>query len=181
MLRYGLQLAARLLCPWDSPSKNTGVGCRALLQGIFLAQALNSYLLHCRQILYLLNPSGSPLSAALLFVCFLPVILYLPASRFTPQLSGHGQGKWSLPWPNLCYFSSSQYLHSPMPISIIFLIVLYSVSFCVWHYFALDCTLLDVPIFFCHQYLTQCLKHRKCSISVCWTKEWHNILTREYI
>ena len=24
---------ARLLCPWDSPSKNTGVGCRALLQG----------------------------------------------------------------------------------------------------------------------------------------------------
>ena len=27
---YGLQ-PARLLCPWDSPSKNTGVGCRALL------------------------------------------------------------------------------------------------------------------------------------------------------
>ena len=23
----------RLLCPWDSPGKNTGVGCRALLQG----------------------------------------------------------------------------------------------------------------------------------------------------
>ena len=27
---------ARYLCPWDSPGKNTGVGCRALLQGIFL-------------------------------------------------------------------------------------------------------------------------------------------------
>ena len=26
----------RLLCPWDSPGKNTGVGCRAILQGIFL-------------------------------------------------------------------------------------------------------------------------------------------------
>ena len=24
-----------LLCPWDCPGKNTGVGCRALLQGIF--------------------------------------------------------------------------------------------------------------------------------------------------
>ena len=24
-----------LLCPWDSPSKNTGVGCHFLLQGIF--------------------------------------------------------------------------------------------------------------------------------------------------
>ena len=26
---------ARLLCLWDSPGKNTRVGCRALLQGIF--------------------------------------------------------------------------------------------------------------------------------------------------
>ena len=25
----------RLLCPWDSPGKNTGVGCHALLQGEF--------------------------------------------------------------------------------------------------------------------------------------------------
>ena len=29
---------ARLLCPWDSPGKNTRVGCHALLQGIFLTQ-----------------------------------------------------------------------------------------------------------------------------------------------
>ena len=29
---------ARLLCPWDSPGKNTGVGCRDLLQGIFPTQ-----------------------------------------------------------------------------------------------------------------------------------------------
>ena len=27
-------IARSLLCPWDSPGKNTGVGCRALLQGI---------------------------------------------------------------------------------------------------------------------------------------------------
>ena len=26
---------ARLPCPWDSPGKNTGVGCHCLLQGIF--------------------------------------------------------------------------------------------------------------------------------------------------
>ena len=31
---FGLK-AARLLCPWDSPGMNTGVGCDALLQGIF--------------------------------------------------------------------------------------------------------------------------------------------------
>ena len=27
--------------PWDSPGKNTGGGCHALLQGIFLTQGLN--------------------------------------------------------------------------------------------------------------------------------------------
>ena len=32
---------ARLLCPWDSPGKNTGVGSLSLLQGIFPAQGLN--------------------------------------------------------------------------------------------------------------------------------------------
>ena len=29
--------ATRLLCPWDSPGGNSGVGCHALLQGIFLS------------------------------------------------------------------------------------------------------------------------------------------------
>ena len=31
----------RVLCPWDSPGKNTGVGCQALLQGIFPTQGSN--------------------------------------------------------------------------------------------------------------------------------------------
>ena len=31
----------RLLCPWDSPGKNTGVGCHALLQEIFPTQGLD--------------------------------------------------------------------------------------------------------------------------------------------
>ena len=31
----------RLLCPWDSPGKNTEVGCHFLLDGIFLTQELN--------------------------------------------------------------------------------------------------------------------------------------------
>ena len=51
---HGL-LHARLPCPWNSPEKNIGVGCHALLQGIFPTQWLNPQplqLLHCRQILY---------------------------------------------------------------------------------------------------------------------------------
>ena len=44
----------------DSPGKNTGVGCHALLQRIFPTQWLNPGLLHCRQILYQLSQQGSP-------------------------------------------------------------------------------------------------------------------------
>ena len=36
----------RLPCSWGSPGKNTGVGCHALLPGIFLTQRSNPYLLH---------------------------------------------------------------------------------------------------------------------------------------
>ena len=44
MRHYGLE-PARLLCPWDSPGKNTGVSCHALLQGIFPTQGSNPHLL----------------------------------------------------------------------------------------------------------------------------------------
>ena len=55
----GLQ-PARLLCSWNFPGKNTGVGNYFLLQGIFLTQGLNPGLLRCRQILYCLSHQGSP-------------------------------------------------------------------------------------------------------------------------
>ena len=41
---HGLK-PARVLCPWDFPGKNTGVGCHALLQGVFPTQGLNPRLL----------------------------------------------------------------------------------------------------------------------------------------
>ena len=40
----------RLLCPWNSPGKNTGEDCHSLLYRIFLTQGWNSGLLHYRQI-----------------------------------------------------------------------------------------------------------------------------------
>ena len=45
-------------------SKNTGVGCHSLLQGIFPTQGLNPGLLHCRQILY--HPSHQGIGFLLL-------------------------------------------------------------------------------------------------------------------
>ena len=44
---HGLQ-PTRLLYPWTSLGKDTGVGSHSLLQGIFLTQRVNPSLLHCR-------------------------------------------------------------------------------------------------------------------------------------
>ena len=44
----------------DSPGKNIGVGCHALLQGIFPTEGLNPDLPHCRWILCHLSHQGSP-------------------------------------------------------------------------------------------------------------------------
>ena len=48
--------------PSETPgkSKNTGVGCHSLLQGIFPTQESNRGLLHCRQILHQLSYQESP-------------------------------------------------------------------------------------------------------------------------
>ena len=57
--------SARLLCPWDSPGKNPGVGGHSLLQGIFLTQ--ESKLISCLAggffFFFLLTPEppGKPL------------------------------------------------------------------------------------------------------------------------
>ena len=43
-----------------SPGKNTGVGCQALLKGIFSTQGLNPGKPQSRQILYQLSYQGGP-------------------------------------------------------------------------------------------------------------------------
>ena len=51
---HGLQ-PSRLLCPWDSPGKNTGEGWYFFLQGIFPTQGSSPglwCLLHCSRILH---------------------------------------------------------------------------------------------------------------------------------
>ena len=48
----------RLLCPWDSPGKTTGVGGQSLLQGIFWIQGSKLGLLHCQEDSLLSEPAG---------------------------------------------------------------------------------------------------------------------------
>ena len=59
---------ARLLCPWESTGKNTGVGCHSLLQGNCRTQESKSCLRHCRQILYHLSHQGLPMFSSNNFV-----------------------------------------------------------------------------------------------------------------
>ena len=56
---HGLE-PSRLLCPWDFPAKNSGVGCHFLLQGIFPTQGLNLHLLHWEVESLLLGHLRSP-------------------------------------------------------------------------------------------------------------------------
>ena len=51
---------SRLLCPWNSPSKNMGVDCHFLLQEIFLTQGSNLLLLHWQAESLPLSHQGSP-------------------------------------------------------------------------------------------------------------------------
>ena len=83
----------------DSPGKNTGVGCHAILLGIFPTQESNPGLSHCRQILYYLS------HRLLLLSRFSRVRLYvtlLTASYQAPLSLGFSrQEHWSgLPFPS---------------------------------------------------------------------------------
>ena len=51
--------SARLLCPWNSPGENTGMGYQTLLRGIFSTQESKLGLQQCRQILYHLSHQGN--------------------------------------------------------------------------------------------------------------------------
>ena len=55
---HGMQPTC-VLCPWDSPGKDTGIGYYFFLQGISLTQGSNPGPLHCRQIPYWLSYQGS--------------------------------------------------------------------------------------------------------------------------
>ena len=77
----------------DSPGKNTGVGCHALLQEIFSTQGLNPGLPYCRRIFYLLShtvyspvPFPSPLPLPTAHSTCTGVSLNIPSSLCTQGL-----------------------------------------------------------------------------------------------
>ena len=74
----------------DSPGKNTGVSCYALLQGIFPAQGSNPGLLHCRRILYSLSHQESPYIELCILAKSLQLCLTVMLDCSLPGSSVHG-------------------------------------------------------------------------------------------
>ena len=143
---YGLQ-PTRLLCPWDSPGKNTGVGCHFLLQGILLTQGSNPRLLHWQKNSLPRSCQESPeysSTVSLFLVCSLDASLCMPVIVLFEVL----YCKIKMFFFNFCVFLM-YYLYEK-----------YSKPITVWHYIA-NCaswvprlTLLD---------LTNKLDLRTCS------------------
>ena len=93
---------ARLVCPWDSPGNNTGMGCHFLPRGSFQPRGWNLGLLHCRQILYCLNHQGS-LGVWWTQVIMVSDSLLLQVSNLMPEMLqgpdpwGSAGGAWARP------------------------------------------------------------------------------------
>ena len=82
---YGLW-PSRLLCPWNFPGQNTGVGCHVLLQGIFPTQGSNPGLLHCWQIRYHLATREAPYKVRLCLLWADSYIISISAIQYKPHL-----------------------------------------------------------------------------------------------
>ena len=82
--RSVVSLCDPMVCPWNSPGENTGLGCHSLLQGIFLTQGWNPGLLHCWQILYHMSHQESPhyILSPYLFYTWKCLPFWLPSSYF---------------------------------------------------------------------------------------------------
>ena len=81
---HGLQ-PARLLCPWDSPGKNTGVGCHFLLQLIPLSGQKWA------------SPPGSTSSSLTTHRLISEVMVGEEGQRPFPQAPGGTCGRWCHP------------------------------------------------------------------------------------
>ena len=93
----------------DSPGKNTGVGCHALLQGIFLTQESNQGLLHCRWIPYQLSHHGSPQSQAMD-----TQTSWTSTSQSWELVRAQG-GLGGGPGPRLCMAGVAEHMEAPSP------------------------------------------------------------------
>ena len=88
----------RLLCPWDSPGKNTGVGCHFLLQ-CMKVKSESEVAQSCLTLRNPMNCSQAPLSMGFYrqeYWSGLPLPSPQYASKYGKFISGHKTGKGQL-------------------------------------------------------------------------------------
>ena len=126
---------ARLLCPWDFPGKNIGVGCHFLLQGIFFpTQGSNPSLLHCRQALY----------------------------HLSHQRRSYGPGPPALGAHSLSHSTTREILrflilkHLFIPRMILFFFIIPSIHCWMWNFLSFKKVLY---IYICYIYICVCVYH----------------------
>ena len=82
--------STRLLCPWDSPVKNTGECCHFLLQGIFPTQGSNLCLLYLlpwqnRSVLHGHRVSISDEPVISIHICVTSQFMFFPFKSFVEE------------------------------------------------------------------------------------------------
>ena len=138
---YGWQ-PARLLCAWDSPSKNTGVGCHPLLQEIFPTQGSNPCLLcllHWQTSSLLLVPPGKPIYACVyIYTCIVTQLCPAvcdPMDYSLPDSTVHGILQVRIQeWVSISFSSIYTYIHNFLRLNVIILMPKSKrrFSFCLW-------------------------------------------------
>ena len=87
---------AKLLCPWNLPGKNTGMGCHSLLQGIF--QGSNPSLLHWQADSFTTEPPRKPLTMNTLFKSNLRFLFWVKNLSLVATISGSKNPKLQTCW-----------------------------------------------------------------------------------
>ena len=110
----GLEEPARLLCPWNSPDKNTGVGCHPVLQGILPTRDRTPHvlcLLHWQVgFLPLVPPAAAAKSLHSCPILCDPIDSSPPGSS-VPGIFQAG----TLEWVAISFSSAWKWNHSVMP------------------------------------------------------------------
>ena len=123
-MEYSRQEPTRLLCPWNSPGKNTVVGSRSLLQGIFPKQGLNLDFLHWRQILYCLSHEGIYILNNAIFLLICISWSHTAFGNQTPYYDQEVSSKFDHCHYHLFYFPESLHSNSIQFTSLNFLFII---------------------------------------------------------
>ena len=112
----------RLLCPWDFPSRNTGMGCHYPFRGLFLIQVLNLHLLwllHWQADSLPLAPPGKPLFSIFFIdiskytIIFHLVLTFEIVSLFLTRTISHSKHLLELPHSVFYHFQKIRDLANP--------------------------------------------------------------------